>query len=257
VCRLFGQLTPASASATPFLIDSPRSLLKQAAPEHEQTDGWGISAGLTVTKEAKAAHESALYRKAAQAKAPVIVAHLRAASNPQKLPREKLLTLENTQPFTDGQWVFAHNGTVYAVTDKRWAKDWRGRNDSEFYFWLWRQGLAKKKDPIEAFRYAVEELRSTGMEKPYTSLNAIVTDGRSLYALCHSRAAGMFKNALFEPGQPWQVMSWRFDAAAERLLVASEPVDDSKEWKRLGPDQYLAAHCRDGRPEIGVGEFKP
>lgn len=257
MCRLFGQLTPAPAEAALFLIHSPRSLLKQAAPRHEQTDGWGISAGLKVIKEAKAAHESALYPKAAKSKAPVIVAHLRAASNPQKLPRAKLLTLENTQPFTDGKWVFAHNGTVYAVTDKRWAKDWRGRNDSEFYFWLWRQGLSRKNDPIEAFRWAVRELRSTGMEKPYSSLNAVVTDGRSLFAVCHSRAAGMFKNAIFEPEQPWQVMSWRVDEAARRALVASEPVDDSKGWKRLGPDQYLAAQCRDGRLSVSVGGFKP
>lgn len=251
MCRLFGQRAPSPSDAARFLIDSPLSLLRQADPRHEQTDGWGIALGVEVVKEARAAHDSPLYRQAARRAAPVIVAHLRAASNPQKLPREKLLTLENTQPFTDGRWAFAHNGTVYAVTDKRWARAWRGRNDSEFYFWLWRRGLEATGEPIEAFKWAVRELRSTGMEKPYSSLNAVVTDGTSLHALCHSRAAGMFKNALFTPDQPWQVMSWRQDG--QTVVVASEPVDEAPGWKRLGPDQFLSASSKG----VTVGEFKP
>src|SRR5688572_14483415 len=117
MCRLFGQISPIAVSARDLLVDAERSLLRQSdfRKGHLQQDGWGIGVfnggAARVIKSPRAAfQERSRFEKASESKSKVVIGHLRAASNPSGLPQKKLIGQVNSQPFTDGKIVFAHNG---------------------------------------------------------------------------------------------------------------------------------------------------
>ena len=74
--------------------------------------------------------------------AKVVIAHIRAASNPLKLPMKKLIAKEHSQPFGWLQFSFAHNGVLNIAAPARekllgpFRSRLKGNNDSEIYFWL-------------------------------------------------------------------------------------------------------------------------
>src|SRR5581483_4851422 len=90
MCRLFAQAAPQPAAARDLLVDAEFSLLRQADadPANPQTDGWGVAwftdRGPRVEKSAGAAPaERARFSAAADAaRSRVVLAHIRAASNP-------------------------------------------------------------------------------------------------------------------------------------------------------------------------------
>jgi predicted glutamine amidotransferase len=274
MCRLFGQLSPAPKSAADCLVISDFSLLAQSNSDKDnlQADGWGLGwfgeeGKPLVSKSPQAVfREAARFREAAdQARGTAVVGHIRSASNPRCLPRGELITLDNTQPFTDGRWVFAHNGTLQiplevaarlgSLRDKLKAK-----NDSEVYFWQFIKFQRQLKDASAAFSACVQEIwdvweraKPSGKASPYTSLNAIASDGKSLHAFCHSIAAGAAEHAIFNAGRPWQQMSWRLQDA--RLLVASEDLDRGPGWNRLGPDESLSAVIEDSALRVDRRPF--
>src|SRR5579864_8890786 len=115
MCRLFAQLSPTPAAARRFLVDSEFSLLKQSDfdAKNRQQDGWGIAHfGNTgeplVSKSPKPAFKEMKRFEAAaeQAVSRVVIGHIRAASNPRGIPRGRLINMANTQPFSDGDWIF-------------------------------------------------------------------------------------------------------------------------------------------------------
>lgn len=80
---------------------------------------------------------------------------------PRGLPSEMLIGLENTQPFSWGRYVFAHNGTLYvpdeaAILLGDYRRLVRGANDSEVYFALLVKETEENGDVVEALR-AIEE----------------------------------------------------------------------------------------------------
>lgn len=238
-----------------------------------QEDGWGLGwfdkdARPVVTKSPQAVfREAGRFRdEARKAASTAILGHLRAASNPRGIAREDLITLDNTQPFTDGRWLFAHNGTLNIPLETAahlgpLAGELKSKNDSEVYFWHWLKHQRRLNDPAAAFAVCVSELwaiwnglKDKKTAAPFTSLNAIVTDGKSLHALCHSVSQGMAKHATFDSTQPWQVMSWRQEKG--RVLAASEPVDEAAGWSRLGPDETLSAEIEDGALRVKTRTFQ-
>src|SRR5690348_7784226 len=151
MCRLFAQISPTPASASDFLVRKKLSLLRQSHcnPKGLQKDGWGLGywnareGGWTLVKSPGAVfRQKTRFRAAAQAaRSSFVLAHVRHASNPKKLPKEKILGLENTQPFAYKNLIFAHNGTLnipdeVARTLGTYRKRLRGHNDSEVLFWL-------------------------------------------------------------------------------------------------------------------------
>ncbi len=261
MCRLFAQVAPTAAKACDLLVDSPFSLLKQSNFDRGnlQKDGWGIAhfgnhGKPSVSKSAGAPYEeSARFEKAAHgAVSRLVIGHIRAASNPKGLPPRRLLSRANAQPFTDGTWVFAHNGTL-EIPDEVAARlgplrrGLKSDNDSEVYFWQFIKFLRRTKDPVEALRRCVREdwelwntarLRHPEKKVPYTSLNVVAGNGKRLIAFCHFTPRPEATWGVCNPTQPWPVMC--FSRREGRLIVASENLDRGP-WTRLRPTEALVA----------------
>jgi predicted glutamine amidotransferase len=268
MCRLFGLLSPDDRPAKPWLLDSELSLLTQSNvdPKHPQGDGWGISwrkgSKIVLTKGISGAHtptERPNFIKAAEAaKGPMVIAHLRKASNPMKLPQEKLWSLENSQPFLEGKIIFAHNGAIPLPMETRerlghYASSPKGVNDSEVYFYLLLRCLEDEKDPPRAYVMAMKELKEvwekTGRpgEKPHSGLNIIFsTTPNELWAFCHY--TGDYGVSLSGIARPYYEMCYREENGA--AVVASEPMDrNESSWKPIASGRYLRATLKDGRVE--------
>ena len=260
MCRLFAKIAPRPESAAKLLAESRFSLLAQADFEREnlQKDGWGVATydarcRPRVVKSAGAAYEEKeAFIAASRPASQVVIGHIRAASNPRGLPKSQLIDPDNAQPFTDGRWVFAHNGTLEipdAVAEKLGplARNLKSKNDSEVYFWQFLKHFEKLKDVPAALQACVdedwaswEEVKEKYPEKksPYTSLNALISDGASLHAFCHANRKGLADCAVCTPGQPWSRMS--FAHRGEALVVASEPVDAGA-WELFQAPEVLSA----------------
>ncbi len=275
MCRLYAQLSPRPLSAKDLLVDSRFSLLKQSDsdPGNLQKDGWGIgvfgnNGGAAVSKSPRPAfQEAAAFTAAAQAASTAVIGHLRAASNPRGIDAARLISMDNTQPYTDGTWVFAHNGTL-EIPDEVASelgplkKEIRALNDSEVYFWQFLKFLRRHGDGARAFEECVREdwalwrrcaAAHPGKPTPYTSLNALASDGRRLFAFCHAARAGAAVHGIFNKSQPWQIMS--FSRRGELLVVASENLDDGA-WTRFDSPEVLVAGISGGGLEIARRRYE-
>ena len=102
MCRMVGIVSLIPLKALECLAKSECSLLAQAE-RGKQSDGWGIgyydaSGNLRVFKSPNSVYsEKDLFiRVSSSIVSKIIIAHIRKASNPINLPREKLIGLENT-----------------------------------------------------------------------------------------------------------------------------------------------------------------
>lgn len=255
MCRLFAQVAPQRASARDFLADSEFSLLKQADadPKNPQKDGWGLAwfgpDGLPrVAKSGRAApEERARFTAAAdEARSPVVLGHIRAASKGIAIDEA------HAHPFTDEGWAFAHNGTLFihkevaAALGPRRAR-LKTDSDSEVYFQQFLKFRAAGAEPSAAFEACVVEnwrlwescrSRYPELRAPYSSLNAIASDGKGIHALCHAAHRGLAEHGVCHADQPWSVMS--FAMRGGRFLLASEGVDGG-DWTRLTPPETISA----------------
>lgn len=263
MCRLFAQLSAKPAGARDLLVDSPYSLLKQSdmSAENPQKDGWGMAwfgadgKPRVVKSGGPASAEADRFAAAADAAySPVVLGHIRAASNPR-------IDDAHAHPFEDEGWAFIHNGTltihreVAEALGPRQARLKTG-SDSEVYFQQFLKHLALAEDPSKAFEACIEEDwrlwtrakdRYPDAATPYTALNAIASDGNGVHALCHASRAGLARMGLCHPDQPWSVMS--FTRRDGRFVLASEGVDGG-DWTRLAPPETLSAAWKDGRIDV-------
>ena len=255
MCRLFAQVAATPASARDFLVDSEYSLLRQANADaaNPQTDGWGMAwfgadGRAQVVKSGRPAPEEKqrFSEAAAAAKSGVVIGHIRAAS--------KGIGVDDARahPFADEGWVFAHNGTLMlkdAVAAELGPR--RGRlktdSDSEVYFQQFLKHLAATKNPSAAFEaciaenwrlWASEKSRRPELKAPYSSLNAIASNGKGIHALCHAAFKGLATHGVCHGDQPWSVMSYAVRAG--RFILASEGFDGG-DWNRLTPPETISA----------------
>lgn len=255
MCRLFAQVSSQSASAVDALVGSKFSLLSQADgdPANPQQDGWGLAwfgpdGFPLVTKSGRPAPDEKEQFKAAAAKAcsPVVLGHIRAASKGIGIDEPR------AHPFSDEGWVFTHNGSLFIHQEVAAALGPRRErlktdSDSEVYFQQFMKFRASGLEPSAAFEACISEnwrlwesCRSRYQEHsaPYSSLNAIASDGHGIHALCHAAQRGLAGYGIFHPDQPWSVMSYAIRGG--RLLLASEGVDEG-EWTRLSPPETISA----------------
>ncbi|MDE2490523.1 MAG: class II glutamine amidotransferase [Elusimicrobia bacterium] len=255
MCRMLAQVSPRPADARVLIAGPECSLLAQADadPKNPQTDGWGLAwfgadGRPRVVKSGRAApsERERLSRAAGEAVSTIVIAHVRAAS--KGCPVDDA----HAHPFEDGGWVFAHNGTLAIHREVAEALGPRRarletRSDSEVYFQQFLKHLEACGEPSRAFEACVAEnwriwescrARYPGVPAPYTSLNALASDGRALHVLCHAASRGLAECGVCHPDQPWSVMSE--SSRGGRWLVSSEGADRG-EWTRLSPPVSISA----------------
>ncbi|MEI6226920.1 MAG: class II glutamine amidotransferase [Deltaproteobacteria bacterium] len=204
MCRLFGQLADSQRSATRPLCSAENALRTQS---HLHPHGWGLAwyggDGPRVRRGVMAAHADEAFVEAGRtARSRIVIAHVRDASVGR-------VAIENTHPFVEGRWVFAHNGTVARYKRSRVVREALlaaisaprrrrlvGETDSERCFQLFLSRLdlraGRGRATVDEVRTALAEtvalvcaiadrgeLRST--------LNFLVSDGRLLCACRHGK----------------------------------------------------------------------
>ena len=136
-------------------------------------------------------------------------------------------------PFTDGTWLFSHNGVVTGWPDAV-AKlaaalptadllTLDAPTDAALLWALVRDRLRRGAGPAEAVAGTVAEVASAA---PGSRLNLLLTDGATV-------VASTFGHAL----------SVRHDGAS--ALVASEPLDDDPGWQPVPDRSLLVATATD------------
>ncbi|WP_367128927.1 ergothioneine biosynthesis protein EgtC [Saccharothrix sp. HUAS TT1] len=131
-------------------------------------------------------------------------------------------------PFTDGQWLFSHNGRV---SDWPWSvADLAGTlpvtalltldapTDAALLWALVRSRLAAGVAPAAALASVVSEV---GAAAPGSRLNLLLTDGTVL------------------AGTTWSHSLW-VRAGDGAVTLASEPLDDDPRWREV-PDGHVVA----------------
>jgi predicted glutamine amidotransferase len=143
MCRLLGIVSSEPTEFRLILQDAPRSL---AALSREHRDGWGVAVfesqqasqtvadhGWRLRKAVACAAEDQDFRRLAAAPGEVVISHIRRRT-------VGAVSLENTHPFRNGRWVFAHNGTIHerdylrSSSSARRLAEVRGHTDSELFF---------------------------------------------------------------------------------------------------------------------------
>ncbi len=275
MCRLLGVLSPVEVSARPWLLDSERSLFAQSNVSREtaQRDGWGIGwfdgdDRIHVQKGVRGAFEAAEKEHfrlvAGSARSRNLIGHLRHASNPMNLPREKLLALVNSQPFDDGRVLFAHNGAIPLPTETRpllgkLGTRVQGVNDSEVLFWLLVKRFNESGDPLKAYAAARLDLQSVWADHgrpsggPWSGLNVLFSPlPDELWAFCCYE--GDHGHNLCDEGQPYYQMSYQETPAG--LVVGSEPFDAHRErWTPLLNGEFLHGRIHDGKVVVAKGRL--
>jgi predicted glutamine amidotransferase len=261
MCRLFGLLSAQPESAEPWLVRHDRSLFAQSnvSSETAQRDGWGIgwfteTGRARVEKGVHGAFENGererFHETARSASGPLVIGHLRHASNPLDLPRERLLALENSQPFENHTSIFAHNGAIPFPVETRpflglHEPKVRGVNDSEVLFWLLVRNTEEVGDPLAGFTHTVEDLVRVWIAlgrpaiPPFSGLNVLFSrNPDELWAFCVW--TGDHGTGLFDKSRRYYEMTYQ--AAPHRVVVGSEPFDHEKNgWRSLKSGTYLHA----------------
>jgi predicted glutamine amidotransferase len=259
MCRLFGIISDTPLSAENYLVDAECSILVQSRIDSSrlQGDGWGIGYysenKSAVIKSEKPVHSEVgkLRSAALKARSRIIIAHIRAASNPRGLPRERLISPENSQPFNHGRFLFAHNGTINIPDEvAELLGDYRamvrGINDSEIYFWYLVKQLEAGNEISTAlidFEDTLQDLwgmysvRHPDKKRPYVGLNAIISDGEKLYAYCRYSKEDERSPSICLRDQPAFQMCYSPGAP---LVVASEKITRDG-WLPLRNGQLLIA----------------
>ena len=236
------------------LIKAECSLLRQAELG-KQKDGWGIgyyldgSPRLFRSEKPVYSEPDLLGKIAASISSRIIIAHVRKASNPRGLPRDELIGVENSQPFKYHNRLFAHNGTIRAVDEvMEFLGEYRsiimGNNDSEVYFALLMRGWDLKGDVREALRWIerifLKAIKSSDKDygNPYTSLNAIFSDGKKLYAYNRYLEGGGLKSVCYRDS-PYYTLT--FQDEGDVLVIASEKLWRDGSWMNLGNGDLLIA----------------
>ncbi|MBX3225169.1 MAG: class II glutamine amidotransferase [Labilithrix sp.] len=277
MCRLVGIVASEITEFGLVLKEAPRSLARLS---REHPDGWGVAAhggpdsipppsersphdGVwRIHKGTNPAGECDRFLDVASRSAgTVLIAHVR-----QKTVGPT--SIENTHPFVQSGWVFAHNGTLVdhgslrAATSARRLAEVRGNTDSEalFAFLLTRldeAGVSRvggcgtaRQEATRVVARAAEELRA----RKAGAFNFLLSDGVSCFVHRFGRSLFLLERTPSEPGRAR-------DAGAEgapppapwtprrhAVLVASERLTEEP-WREL-PEGTLLRIDRGPAPTI-------
>ena len=264
MCRLFGMLSQREASPVKWLVEDDCSLLAQSDGDKArlQKDGWGMAhfkgkARRMVLSTGAVFEEKERFKAVSESfGGNAVVAHIRKASNPLKLPQKDLMIPENLQPFMAEGWAFIHNGTL---NDPKGAEkmlgDYRdcigGTNDSEVLFWHFIKAHDESKDAPSALRLMesrIAKCRPKGGEA-YTALNLIVTNGKEMHAYCKFTAQPKkFPKSICLGKQGTYNMCYTMEKG--KVIVMSEMSNRSKGWKMMENGDILSAKIVKGKIQL-------
>jgi predicted glutamine amidotransferase len=233
-----------------------------------QSDGWGIgyytNSSVHLIKSEQPVYEERgkLASTIKNAESQIILVHIRKASNPRGLPRERLISVENSQPFVFGKYLFAHNGSVnipdeVAEALGEWKANIKGFNDSEVYFWYLIKEMSKGKEFSEAMKnfektlwrlWEENQQNHPDMSQPYYWLNTLFTDGKKIYAYCKYDEAAHTALSLCFRDQPGFQMSYFADSSS--LIITSEKTNLEDNWQPLKSGQLLIGEVDKGKIRI-------
>lgn len=222
MCRFLAIVAARAVELQACLHVGPRSL---AELSREHPDGWGMAlfepraSAWEVHRGVDRALDCARFRAlAAASRASVLIGHIR-----QKTVGRT--SLENTHPFAQGRWVFAHNGTVADVaylashTAPERAEEVRGETDSErlFAFLLTRldeAGLAEAPASDATDRLLAATCAELRARPGIGAFNFLLSDGESTYAHRFGRSMFLLERAHGEAlvaseeltAEPWSLV---------------------------------------------------
>ncbi|EGA65507.1 class II glutamine amidotransferase [Vibrio brasiliensis] len=161
------------------------------------------------------------------------MAHVRSSTGTQ-------VSRSNCHPFIDDNWMFLHNGQIGGFEQVKYQLQQQlseelylkrmGTTDSELIFLLMLQnGLVN--DPVKAIKTTLESIVVAMKSKQVTEplkASICISDGQSFWVVrysCDSEAPTVFIKQ---------------DGA--NIVLASEPLEKSAEWKQVTPQSILHIH---------------
>ena len=255
MCRLYAFKANEPTRVECSLIHAQNALMQQSRGDAEglvHGHGWGVAdyknGKPLIEKQTWAAyHGEHFQKKAARVYAKTVVAHVRRATVGEQ-------SLQNTHPFHNGPWIFAHNGTLpkfSRVRDKMlphigpfYRNEIKGTTDSEHVFMylltLWRQ---HPEEPlIKLVSHGLKQIVSWCREISPNSgigLNIVLTNGHQLVGsrygrtLWHVERERVLDCAFCGKSHVHHETGAHYTA----VEVASEPITDEN-WHEM-PDQTV------------------
>lgn len=253
MCRLLGYVASRPLAAVDVLGASSFKAFTSLASLHG--DGWGLAwRGADQTTHAVSRPDSAaldpLYGELTREPlGSAGLVHLRWATG--GLP----VVPENTHPFTDGDYAFAHNGNIKPIarleellSPASMAK-LRGDTDSERYFRFVLQCIDESDSETEGVTRALHRLE---LEFPDVSLNALLLTPESLFAIHVNSKATSPPRALTKLYESDADMPHRHATAyyymdykitPDAVFVISSGIDEPG-WLQVPPDSAARIDLR-------------
>jgi glutamine amidotransferase len=240
MCRHIGYLGPPITLAE-LALEQPHSLVRQAYAPLDMRGGGRINAdGFGFGWFPDDVGEVARYRRAtpiwSDASLPSLARVNRSSAMLAALRNATVgMPVVETAcaPFTDGRWLFSHNGAVVGWPDSVCGLasalpmsdllTLDAPTDSALLWALVRQRLAAGQPPEEVVRSVVLDVDAAA---PGSRLNLLLVGRTQLVASTVVHALSY-----------WQSTS--------AVIVSSEPLDDSPDWVGVGDRQLLVATAHD------------
>jgi glutamine amidotransferase len=246
MCRLVGVVVNQETDFRLSLREAPRSL---ATLSREHPHGWGVAVydartGWSLTRNTACAVEDARFHEtAAGSRGEMLIGHIRRRTVGP-------ISVENTHPFQQGRWVFAHNGTINALeflednTSPERRAQVRGQTDSELFFAFLLTRLDEAV-PVEGASHGATDEVLTRTMREVTSVHAfgacnfLLSDGEVLYAFRWGRTLYLLEReprdavrTERESLETGAVLETPWTQSRRAVLVASEALTDEP-WHEI------------------------
>ena len=253
MCRLLGIVASEPTGFGLGLTGAPRCL---ATLSREHRDGWGIAihdASTTWNLQrgiVPAGDDSRFHELATKSRGRLLVAHIRQKTvGPTRL--------ENTHPFVESGWAFAHNGTIKVTEPLRaGASPARlaavlGETDSELFFAyvltrLDEAGLTHLGDEASRARATVllQDVMTDLRAQKIGAFNFLLSDGITTFAHRFGRSLYVLERSPTDPVRKQRdvgdgaTLVTRWTARRQAILIASESTTDEP-WAEVADGTLL------------------
>jgi glutamine amidotransferase len=268
MCRLLGIVASELTEFGLVLTEAPRCL---ATLSREHPDGWGLAIHKAADAAAPAedstrslgenpwqthkgtapAGEDARFRElAARSRGHLLIAHIRQKTvGPTRL--------ENTHPFVNDGWVFAHNGTIQQQDELRSRCSGRrlreitGDTDSELFFAYVLTRLDEKglvhlasEESRDVATNLIHELTTELRALRIGAFNFVLSDGQTTFAHRFGRSLFVLERGPSDPVRELRpvdegaTIMTKWTARRHAVFIASERITDEP-WREIDDGTLL------------------